>query len=789
LTRIRNVRNTTKFKRSIKAISPVIATLLMIAIAVVASLVVYAWVTGYMGTTTSNAGKAIQIQSFASDPNSGNLVVYVQNVGQGDVQLNRDQSVYVNSNLIPLSSTLPATIPIPVGQTVPLLTTFQYTAGTKVTIKVTTTDGTFMTLTGTGANNANQAAVNLNSQSGPVNTAVTVTGSGFTAGATVTIKFDTTTVTTATATAAGALPTGVTFNIPATATTGIHTVTATDGTHSPTTTFTVSTSGTVATKLAFSSGGAQSLTVNVVSGAIVVERQDASNNPVATGTSQITVALTSSGAGTFYSDAAGANAITQIVIAAGASDSAGFYYKATAVGTGTHTLTGASAGLTSATSAFTISAANPVATKLAFSSGGAQSLTVNVVSGAIVVERQDASNNPVATGTSQITVALTSSGAGTFYSDAAGANAITQIVIAAGASDSAGFYYKATAVGTGTHTLTGASAGLTSATSAFTISAANPVATKLAFSSGGAQSLTVNVVSGAIVVERQDASNNPVATGTSQITVALTSSGAGTFYSDAAGANAITQIVIAAGASDSAGFYYKATAVGTGTHTLTGASAGLTSATSAFTISAAAAPTLDVSSTGTYATGNTYTISLTPANANDILYVSVTTANYGTATISGGGLTWNSRATAAISSSRTLQTFWASKTTSGQITITINCGGQTSSAVAFAVSGVGNVASPFDTTNAVTNTGSSGTASAAITTTHANDFIIGAVGVRNNPTLTIGSGFTSVGSVVSSDPGVGAEYQRVTTTQSNLSVGYTFASNNWAIVVDAIKGP
>ena len=559
MTRIRNVRNTTKFKRSIKAISPVIATLLMIAIAVVASLVVYAWVTGYMGTTTSNAGKAIQIQSFASDPNSGNLVVYVQNVGQGDVQLNRDQSVYVNSNLIPLSSTLPATIPIPVGQTVPLLTTFQYTAGTKVTIKVTTTDGTFMTLTGTGANNANQAAVNLNSQSGPVNTAVTVTGSGFTAGATVTIKFDTTTVTTATATAAGALPTGVTFNIPATATTGIHTVTATDGTHSPTTTFTVSTSGTVVTKLAFSSGGAQSLTVNVVSGAIVVERQDASNNPVATGTSQITVALTSSGAGTFYSDAAGANAITQIVIAAGASDSAGFYYKATAVGTGTHTLTGASAGLTSATSAFTISAA--------------------------------------------------------------------------------------------------------------------------------------------------------------------------------------------------------------------------------------AAPTLDVSSTGTYATGNTYTISLTPANANDILYVSVTTANYGTATISGGGLTWNSRATAAISSSRTLQTFWASKTTSGQITITINCGGQTSSAVAFAVSGVGNVASPFDTTNAVTNTGSSGTASAAITTTHANDFIIGAVGVRNNPTLTIGSGFTSVGSVVSSDPGVGAEYQRVTTTQSNLSVGYTFASNNWAIVVDAIKGP
>ncbi len=111
MTRIRNVKNTTKFKRSIKAISPVIATLLMIAIAVVASLVVYAWVTGYMGNTTSKAGKAIQIQSYAIS--GGNLVVYVQNVGQGDVALNKDQSVYVDSKLVPI--TLPATATIPIN--------------------------------------------------------------------------------------------------------------------------------------------------------------------------------------------------------------------------------------------------------------------------------------------------------------------------------------------------------------------------------------------------------------------------------------------------------------------------------------------------------------------------------------------------------------------------------------------------------------------------------------------------------------------------------------------------
>jgi len=150
LTRIKNIRNTTKFKRSVKAISPVIATLLMIAIAVVASLVVYAWVTGYMGNTTSKAGKAIQIQSFATS--GSNLVVYVQNVGQGDVELNRDQSVYINSNLVPITDPATNTIPIIAGQTVGLTLPLPagYAQGDRLNIKVTTTDGTFMTASGTG---------------------------------------------------------------------------------------------------------------------------------------------------------------------------------------------------------------------------------------------------------------------------------------------------------------------------------------------------------------------------------------------------------------------------------------------------------------------------------------------------------------------------------------------------------------------------------------------------------------------------------------------------------------
>jgi flagellin-like protein len=148
LTRISNVRKTTKFKRSIKAISPVIATLLMIAIAVVASLVVYAWVSGYIGGSTSKAGNSIQIQSFASS--SGNLVVYVQNVGQGAVTLSPDQSIYVNGDLVKITNQGTDRITIPEGQTVELLTDSAY-SGEKVNIKVTTTSGTFTQSTGTGS--------------------------------------------------------------------------------------------------------------------------------------------------------------------------------------------------------------------------------------------------------------------------------------------------------------------------------------------------------------------------------------------------------------------------------------------------------------------------------------------------------------------------------------------------------------------------------------------------------------------------------------------------------------
>ena len=116
----------------------------MIAIAVVASLVAYAWVMGYMSFTTNNAGKAIQLPSFAIDANS-NLLVYVQNTGQGVVKIS---SVYVNDESKPFTADLnyPDNV-LPEGKTAELVVTGPFAENAKLDIKVTTTDGTFMQIT------------------------------------------------------------------------------------------------------------------------------------------------------------------------------------------------------------------------------------------------------------------------------------------------------------------------------------------------------------------------------------------------------------------------------------------------------------------------------------------------------------------------------------------------------------------------------------------------------------------------------------------------------------------
>ena len=88
-------------RRGIRAISPVLAVLMMMAVAIAGALVVYAWIMGYIGVSTERAGEAIMIPSIANDPTNNDLLVYVQNIGEGAVQFEESDCLYVNGRLVP----------------------------------------------------------------------------------------------------------------------------------------------------------------------------------------------------------------------------------------------------------------------------------------------------------------------------------------------------------------------------------------------------------------------------------------------------------------------------------------------------------------------------------------------------------------------------------------------------------------------------------------------------------------------------------------------------------------
>jgi MSHA biogenesis protein MshQ len=117
---------------------------MMIVIAVAGSLVTYAWVMGYLSFTTAKAGRALQIQSVANS--NGDLVVYVQNVGEGTVALDPTMAaiVYVNGGLYPLGSMIPADGLLLQGVIATLTVPGQAAGpGERVRIRVVSMDGTF----------------------------------------------------------------------------------------------------------------------------------------------------------------------------------------------------------------------------------------------------------------------------------------------------------------------------------------------------------------------------------------------------------------------------------------------------------------------------------------------------------------------------------------------------------------------------------------------------------------------------------------------------------------------
>ena len=142
-----------------KAISPIIATLLLILIAIAAGVVVYAYVIGFIGNSTSNSGattSVIQVNSacistVATHCNGGQYYITLENVGSTTLGASGVVQIYFQDITNPATGTIscPLTaalapsgsVVIPAGCTGPTGSLLSITAGDSVSIKVVAADG------------------------------------------------------------------------------------------------------------------------------------------------------------------------------------------------------------------------------------------------------------------------------------------------------------------------------------------------------------------------------------------------------------------------------------------------------------------------------------------------------------------------------------------------------------------------------------------------------------------------------------------------------------------------
>lgn len=133
-----------RFKVSKRAVSPVIATLLMIAIAVAASIIVYVWSIGLLGGLMGGGGSQVKEQVIMEayrwpDAASASLFVTLRNVGSSQIQVDAVYLGGIKAGTNPWTTALnPGQSSLEGTVTVSGLTP---TAGVAYTLKIVTKTG------------------------------------------------------------------------------------------------------------------------------------------------------------------------------------------------------------------------------------------------------------------------------------------------------------------------------------------------------------------------------------------------------------------------------------------------------------------------------------------------------------------------------------------------------------------------------------------------------------------------------------------------------------------------
>jgi flagellin-like protein len=135
-----------------KAISPILATLLLIVIAVAAIVVTYAWITTYMGNTTQQAGVMLYNENIRW--NSSSTIITVGNSGTGDTRIVRVYAGNSSSTMVDITSnvtpSLTSGVALATGSTTTLTIDWpnslatSYTAGHTYYFRVVPNPGQFL---------------------------------------------------------------------------------------------------------------------------------------------------------------------------------------------------------------------------------------------------------------------------------------------------------------------------------------------------------------------------------------------------------------------------------------------------------------------------------------------------------------------------------------------------------------------------------------------------------------------------------------------------------------------
>jgi flagellin-like protein len=133
-----------KHWKSKRGITPILATLLLIVIAVAAIVVTYAWIMTY----THNLGQQASIRLYKANVSFGGTAqnrinIDIGNSGTADTQIIQ---VYVGTSASTLQSQTVASMPIacPAGGVAPITVNYNWTIGATYYFKVVSTSGQYL---------------------------------------------------------------------------------------------------------------------------------------------------------------------------------------------------------------------------------------------------------------------------------------------------------------------------------------------------------------------------------------------------------------------------------------------------------------------------------------------------------------------------------------------------------------------------------------------------------------------------------------------------------------------